>query len=116
MAHMKSTKKIIDNFKKRDYIHEHADEDHAMPMPLNLETTVHHHHHHHHHHDDQNDAGLQGLSSAEGIVGSSTSPTSALRSTSSSNTSTGSSSTTSSSSTSTSSSMPRVFKTYSSHR
>ncbi|XP_034490423.1 protein wings apart-like [Drosophila innubila] len=96
VAHMKSTKKIIDNFKKRDYIYEHA-EDHAMPMPLNLETTTHH---------DPNDT-VQ----SQDANASSTSPT-AMRSTSSSNTSSGGSSTTSSSS----SSMPRVFKTYSSHR
>ncbi|XP_017093103.2 protein wings apart-like [Drosophila bipectinata] len=39
VAHMKSTKRIIDNFKKRDYIYEHSDEnDHVLP--LNLETTV----------------------------------------------------------------------------
>ncbi|KAH8411776.1 hypothetical protein KR215_010943 [Drosophila sulfurigaster] len=80
VAHMKSTKKIIDNFKKRDYIYEHAD-DHAMPMPLNLETTTHHHHH-------QNDAGQ-----SEGMRSSGNNTSS-----------------------SSSSSMPRVFKTYSSHR
>ncbi|XP_017034665.1 protein wings apart-like [Drosophila kikkawai] len=37
VAHMKSTKRIIDNFKKRDYIYEHSD-DHTLP--LNLETTA----------------------------------------------------------------------------
>lgn len=36
---MKSTKRIIDNFKKRDYIYEHSDE-HDHVLPLNLETTV----------------------------------------------------------------------------
>ncbi|KAH8332068.1 hypothetical protein KR067_011710 [Drosophila pandora] len=39
VAHMKSTKRIIDNFKKRDYIYEHSDE-HDHVLPLNLETTV----------------------------------------------------------------------------
>ncbi|EDX16900.1 wapl [Drosophila simulans] len=39
VAHMKSTKRIIDNFKKRDYIYEHSDE-HDNPLPLNLETTA----------------------------------------------------------------------------
>lgn len=36
VAHMKSTKRIIDNFKKRDYIYEHSDD----TLPLNLETTT----------------------------------------------------------------------------
>ncbi|XP_017112846.1 protein wings apart-like [Drosophila elegans] len=39
VAHMKSTKRIIDNFKKRDYIYEHSD-DHDNTLPLNLETTA----------------------------------------------------------------------------
>ncbi|EDW82531.2 uncharacterized protein Dwil_GK25084 [Drosophila willistoni] len=38
VAHMKSTKRIIDNFKKRDYIFEHSSDEHALP--LNLETTT----------------------------------------------------------------------------
>ncbi|KAH8308613.1 hypothetical protein KR044_008720 [Drosophila immigrans] len=92
VAHMKSTKKIIDNFKKRDYIYEHAD-DHAMP--LNLETTT-----HHHHHNDVQSAADTIASPPVGMRGSNNS------SSSGSNTSSSGSG----------SSMPRVFKTYSSHR
>ncbi|XP_030245021.1 protein wings apart-like isoform X2 [Drosophila navojoa] len=102
VAHMKSTKKIIDNFKKRDYIYEHADEDHTMPMPLNLETTTHHHHHQ-----------QQAQEAAGSTAVSNNNTNSSSNSSSSTNTTTSSSSTGGSSS---SSGMPRVFKTYSSHR
>lgn len=44
MAHIKSTHKLLEYFKKRDLIHELNAED---AVPLNLET------HHHHHEDDE---------------------------------------------------------------
>nr|AKD43181.1 wapl-RA [Drosophila melanogaster] len=86
VAHMKSTKRIIDNFKKRDYIYEHSDE-HDNPLPLNLETTA------------------QVLA-----VGADASHAA------SSSTTVGSGSAPSSTSATGTTRAPRVYKTYSSHR
>ncbi|BFG02958.1 protein wings apart-like [Drosophila madeirensis] len=81
VSHMKSTKRIIDNFKKRDYIYEHADElDDGLP--LNLETTA-------QDHQDELAAGISGDTTTSSSTSSS--PTSSTR-------------------------VPRVYKTYSSHR
>ncbi|XP_030378528.1 protein wings apart-like [Scaptodrosophila lebanonensis] len=88
VAHMKSTKKIIDNFKKRDYIYEHSDE---HTMPLNLETT--------HHHQISSTTSSTSGNVPPTEAGSSSPPNSATATT-----------------TARSSNMPRVYKTYSNHR